>query len=219
MPRLVIFGVKNFAEMAHYYFTHDSAYSVAAFTVDGAYLEESHFQGLPVVPFEELEQHFPPGECSLFVAVGMGKVNAHRAEKVAAAEAKGYQLASFLSTRADHAPDLVLRPNTMIMERALILPFAQIGADTIIWPTTLVGFHSRVGDHCWLVAPTFGERVTIGDFTFIGLHATVSSFVTVGRRNILGAGALILHDTQDDQIYRGHASTSSKAPSYRLWSR
>ena len=49
--KLVIFGASNFAEVAHYYFTHDSPYSVAAFTVDASYLKESSFRGLPVVPF------------------------------------------------------------------------------------------------------------------------------------------------------------------------
>lgn len=219
MRRLILFGVANFAEMAHYYFTRESDYSVAAFTVDGAYLRASTFQGLPVVPFEEIERHYPPEECSMFVAVGLGKVNGHRAEKIAAAEEKGYALASFVSARADRHADLVIHPNTMILERATLMPYCTLGKGTIVWPTTVVGFHSQVGACCWLVASTCGERVTLGERTFVGLQATVSSFVTVGKRNILGAGSLIMHDTGDDEVYRGNASRASRVPSYRLWSR
>ncbi len=60
MRDLVIFGTRNFAEIAHYYFTHDSPHRVVAFSVDGAYLESPTFAGLPVVPFEEVSRHYPP---------------------------------------------------------------------------------------------------------------------------------------------------------------
>src|SRR4051794_40387181 len=98
MSKLILFGTRAFAELAHYYFTHDSPYSIVAFTVDGIYLQESTYKGLPVVPFEEVHLHFPPDGHDLFVAVGIGKVNRRRAAKVAEAEAKGYRLAGFLSS-------------------------------------------------------------------------------------------------------------------------
>src|SRR5260370_42439065 len=118
-----MFGVKNFADIVHYYFPHTSDYSVAAFTVDGAYLKESTFRCLPVGPFEAVDQHFPPQGYDLFVAVGIAKVNAQRAVKVAEAEARGYRLASFISSRAARPPDLIVGPNTAIMDRAHSMPY------------------------------------------------------------------------------------------------
>jgi sugar O-acyltransferase (sialic acid O-acetyltransferase NeuD family) len=217
MSKLVIFGARAFAEIAHYYFTHDSNHTVAAFTVDGAYLRETSFRGLPVVAFEEVERDFSPSDCGMFVAVGIGRVNRARAEKVAGAEAKGYPLASFVSSRADVAADLVVRPNTMIMERAGIQPFVEIGRDTIVWSSSRIGFRTRIGDHCWIVGPILGESVAVGDHTFLGLNATIAPSVTIGRSNVIGAGALIVSDTADGQVYRGRASTPSRAPSGRLW--
>lgn len=217
MKRLVIFGTQAFAEIAHYYYSHDSGYSVSAFTVDAPYLKEATFKGLPVVAFEEVEKQFPPGECNVFVAIGIHGVNKLRAAKVAEAEAKGYHLASFVSSRADVAADLEVRPNTMIMERAGIQPFVEIGRNTVIWSATRIGFHARIGDHCWIVCPIFGESVTIGDYSFIGLNATIAPHVSIGKSNVIGAGALILRDTQDSEVYRGHPSTPSRAPSSRLW--
>ncbi len=52
MKEIVIFVAKEFAEIAHYYFTIDAALRVAAFTVDAKYLDQSSFKDLPVVPFE-----------------------------------------------------------------------------------------------------------------------------------------------------------------------
>jgi len=217
MKKLVIFGARAFAEISHYYFSQDSEYQVVAFTVDGVYLRESSYRGLPVVPFEEIEQHFPPAEHDLFVAIGIGRVNRDRAAKVAQAEGKGYRLASFLSSRADVADDLVLRPNTMIMERAGIQPLVQVGRDTVIWSATRIGFRGRIGDHCWIVCPILGEAVTVGDYSFLGINATIAPGLTIGRSNVIGTGALILKNTRDGEIYRGHASTPSRAPSSRLW--
>jgi sugar O-acyltransferase (sialic acid O-acetyltransferase NeuD family) len=216
MQKIVIFGAKGFAEIAHYYFTHDSPHTVAAFTVDAAYLEQSTYKGLPVVPFEEVEQAFPPAEYGLFVAVGFDQMNQLRANKVAQAEAKRYQIASFVSSKADVAADLQVLPNTMIMERAGIQPFVQIGKNTVIWSTSRIGFRTRIGDHCWITCALFGESVTVGDYSFVGLNATVAPFVSIGRSNIIGSGALILHDTKDGEIYRGHASKASRATSDRL---
>jgi sugar O-acyltransferase (sialic acid O-acetyltransferase NeuD family) len=217
MKKLVIFGAKGFAELAHYYFSHDSGYSVVAFAVDAPYLRETTYCGLPTVTFEEAVNQFPPEKHEMFVAIGIHKVNRSRAAKAAEVQAKGYRLASFVSSRADVAADLVVRPNTMIMERAGIQPFVTIGQDTIIWSSTRIGFHTHIGDHCWIVGPLVGESATIGDYSFLGLNSTVAPFVQVGVSNIIGAGALILNDTKDFAVYRGQASTPARAPSSRLW--
>lgn len=216
MKELIIFGTDNFADICHFYFTNDSDYKVVGFTVDGDYLQENKFKGLPVVPFEEVEQHFPADRYDMFVAVGIRKVNGFRAEKFNAARARGYRLASFLSSRAIVHPDLSLAPNTMIMEYVTIMPFVEIGCDTIIWPRSGLGFRTRIGNHCWIVAGFTGETVVIGDYTFVGLNATISPFVDVGKSNIIGAGALILRDTKDFEVYRGCKSKPSIVPSTRL---
>ena len=217
MKRLVIFGARGFAQLAHFYFTHDSDHEVVAFTVDGAYLRETTFCGLPVVPFEEIERRFPPSEVDLFVAIGLEKVNAARAAKVAEVEARGYRLASFLSSRAFVSPDLVVPPNSMVMELAGIQPYVTIGRDTIVWSATRIGFGTRVGDHCWLVSSIFGESVTVGDYSFVGLNATIAPSVTIGRSNIIGAGAIITRDTKDFEVYRAPATEPARASSQRLW--
>ncbi|MEQ9410468.1 MAG: acetyltransferase [Fuerstiella sp.] len=216
MNEIVIFGTKNFAEIAQYYFTHDSNLTVAGFTVDGDYLEEESYLGLPVVPFEDLAKHFPPERYGIFVALGLNRVNQSRADKVAAAEAKGYRLAGFLSSKAHVADDFVLRPNTMVMEHAILHPRVTVGCDTIIWSTARIAWHSQIGNHCWVTSPCTGERVSVGDNTFLGINCTIAPGVSIGRRNIIGTGALIMSDTKDDEVYRGPVSRAARAASHQL---
>jgi sugar O-acyltransferase (sialic acid O-acetyltransferase NeuD family) len=214
--KLVIFGAANFADLVHYYFTHDSPYAVAAFTVDARYLKEAAFHGLPVVPFEEVEQRFAPDTHDMFVALGLANLNRARAAKVAEAEGKGYRLAGFVSSKARVAPELHAPPNAMVMEHSTLQPFVSIGRNTIVWSGTGIGFNTRIGDHCWIVGATFGESVTVGDHTFIGLNATIAPTVAVGASNVIGAGALIVKSTGEHEVYRGQASTASRVPSHRL---
>lgn len=215
MKQLVIFGTGSFALLSRYYFTNDSEYTVAGFTVDGQYQRETTFEGLPVVPFEEVERHYPPSEFDMFVAVGIRDINRFRARKVEEAEGKGYRLASYLSSRAVAPKGLVLAANTMVMETSVVHPHATIGRNAIIWPATGVTLHDRIGDHCWIVSVKIGESVTIGDYTFVGIGAVIAPFLTIGKRNLIGAGAVIVGDTQDSEVYRGAASKPSRVPSER----
>jgi hypothetical protein len=54
---LIIFGTGDIAQLAHFYFTNDSNYEVVAFTADRAFIFEDNFENLPLIPFEELENH------------------------------------------------------------------------------------------------------------------------------------------------------------------
>ena len=78
--RLVIFGIAEQAQLAHYFFSTDSDYDVVAFTVDNAFITTSEFCGLPALPFEEIDKRYPPDEHELFIALGYSKVNQLRKE-------------------------------------------------------------------------------------------------------------------------------------------
>lgn len=213
--KLYIFGAQNFAEMCHYFFTEDSGYEVAGFTVDAEYLVDTTFCGLPVIPYEELRSTVPPGEADIFVAIGVARINTLRAECVARVQADGYTLATFLSTRAHVHRDLDLRPNTMVMDHVMIHPGVSIGANTVLWSNCGVALKARIGDHAWVTSAVIGDSSTIGDYSFIGLNATIAPFVNVGRHNLIGAGAVITRDTEDYQVFRGPRSRPSSVSSLR----
>src|SRR4030095_17216220 len=99
MAEIVIFGVGQWAELAHFYFEHDSPHRVAAFTVDRAYLQQDKFNDLPVVAFEDREGHYPPSRFSMFVPLSFKKMNHVRADRYNSAKARGYQLVSYVSSK------------------------------------------------------------------------------------------------------------------------
>jgi sugar O-acyltransferase (sialic acid O-acetyltransferase NeuD family) len=202
--------------MCHYFFTEDSNYEVAGFIVDAEYLDRTSFCGLPVIAYEEFRQTVRPDQAEVFVAVGVAKINTLRAKKVAQVQEDGYRLASFVSSTTAIRKDFAVGPNTMIMDHVLIHPQVHIGADTVIWTGSRIALKVRVGDHCWITSAIIGDSATIGDFSFIGLNATVAPFVQVGSHNLIGAAAVILQNTKDYAVYRGPRSKPSPVSSLRI---
>lgn len=214
--KLYIFGTQNFAEMCHHFFTGDSGYDVAGFTVDAQYLDRPSFCGLPVIAYEEFRKTVRPEDADVFVAVGVAKINTLRAAKVAQLHQDGYRLASFVSSSSPVGRDLAVGPNTMIMDHVLIHPQVRIGADTVIWTASRIALKVRIGEHCWITSAIMGDSAVIGDYSFLGLNATVAPFVQVGSHNLIGAGAVILQNTKDYAVYRGPRSKPSPVSSLRI---
>jgi sugar O-acyltransferase (sialic acid O-acetyltransferase NeuD family) len=217
MSKLVIFGTGQIAELADFYFKHDSDHEVAAFTVDGAHLREDRFLGRPVVPFESVAAAFPPDRFDLFVAVSYTKINAVRAEKVVAAQALGYRLVSYLSSRATVFPGFELKPNCFILEDNTIQPFARVGANVTLWSGNHIGHHSVIEDDVFIASHVVvSGGVRIGRGSFVGVNVTLRDHVTIGQKCVLGAGALVLEDQPDLAVVSPGGTERSKVPSNRL---
>ncbi len=215
--RLVIFGSGDIAQLAHYYFTTDSSYDVVAFTVDAGYLKETTFCGLAVVPFEDVINVFPPSDNELFVALGYSKLNGLRKEKFLAAKAKGYKIASYISSRASVLNNGQIGENCFILEDNTVQPFVSIGNNVTLWSGNHIGHHSVIRDHTFIASHVVvSGGVDIGEQCFLGVNATLRDHIKVGDRCVISAGALLLGDAEQEGVYIGAATERSKVPSTRL---
>jgi sugar O-acyltransferase (sialic acid O-acetyltransferase NeuD family) len=215
--QIIVFGTGEVAELADFYFAHDSEFEVVGFTVDGAYMRRSEFRGRPVLPFEQLGEKFPSERFGLFVAVSYAKLNALRTEKVAAARAMGYRLVSYLSSRATVFPGFALKENCFILEDNTIQPFTSIGANVTLWSGNHIGHHSIIEDDVFLASQVVvSGGVRIGQGSFVGVNVTIRDHVTVGKKSVLGAGALVLEDQPDFSVIAPRGTERSKVPSNRL---
>lgn len=215
--RLIIFGTGDIAELAHVYFAAGTEFEVAGFTVDAAYLTETTFRGLPVVPFEEVGARHGPGDHDMFVALSYSRLNALRREKYLAAKSLGYRLASYVSPKATVLNEGRIGENCFILEDNTIQPFARIGNNVTLWSGNHIGHHSAIADHCFISSHVVvSGGVEIGEQCFLGVNATLRDHIKVGARCVIGAGALLLGDAAPDGVYMGEATQRSKIPSSRL---
>lgn len=217
MKRLIIFGAGQIGQVAHYYFAEDSSYEPVAFTMDAEFIEKDRAFGLPVLPFEEIEEKFSPDDCDLFVAMGYGKLNQSRQAKVAEARAKGYRLAHYVSSRAWVWKGFEPRDNLFLLENNTVQPFVSIGENTTLWSGNHIGHHTTIGANVFIASHVvISGAVTVGDNCFIGVNATIGDNLKVGNRSVVGAGALLLHDAPDAAVYAPTETEKSKVPSNRL---
>src|SRR5258706_7825017 len=169
MRKVVIFGTGKIADQAYFYLKNDSPHEIVAFTVDQAYLNVKENFGLPVVPFEVIEKRYPSDEFKMFVAVGwFAEFNKLRARKYEECKARGYQLISYVSSRASNIGQVTIGDNCFVLEFAVIQPCSKVGNDVFIWSGNHIGHHAEIGDHCYIAGNAMiSGNVTIEPYCFI----------------------------------------------------
>ena len=175
MSRVVIFGTGDFARIAHVYLREDSPHEVVAFTVDERYVDARRAAGPAGGPVRAARaSDYPPASCAMFVAIGFSRVNKARAEVYERCKAHGYELITYVSSRA------IVLGETRDRRQLLRLRGERdpaVRAD-------------RQRRRCSGAATTSVTTSTIGDHCFIASHAVVSGNVTIG--------ALLLRRRQRD---------------------
>ena len=204
MANLVVFGAGDIARLAHFYFSTDSEHEVVGFTVDSIYRTSDEFDGLPLVPVEELRERFSPSSVKMFVALSYAKMNRVRAEKYAAMKTLGYELVSYVSSRCSYLSQSPPGDNCFILEDNTIQPFVTIGNDVTLWSGNHIGHDSTIGDHCFISSHVVvSGHVSVGPCCFIGVNATVRNSISIGERTLIGAGAAIMKSTAPGSVYPG----------------
>lgn len=202
--KVIIFGASRLASLLWYCLTHDSPHEVVAFTVDASHRQAAALHGLPLIDFEAVEQHFPPPDHTMIVALGITDLNALRRARCTAARNKGYKLANYVSSRAMTWPDLDIGDNCLIFDGAILQPFTTLGEGVIVRSGVHISHHNTIGDFCF-IGPrvALGGSVTVGERCFFGLNAMVCPGVSIGDRCFVAAGAALNRDADGDHMYIG----------------
>ncbi len=212
--KVVIFGTSKVADIAYSSIQDDPASDLeaVAFCVDSKYYQESTKEGLPVVKFEEVESIYPPSEAAFFVAIGYHQMNTLREERCRAAREKGYELVSFIDSRANIPSTVKVGENVLILNGVDIGPFSQIGDNVCIYSGAVISHHVTIGNHVWITSGTvIGGNSGIGDHCFLGINSTIGHNVLIGSNNFIGTNAVVTKNTPEDAVY-----IVADTPKYRL---
>jgi sugar O-acyltransferase (sialic acid O-acetyltransferase NeuD family) len=205
--KLIIIGDSSFAEIAYEYFTYDSPYEVCAFSVERSYLKKAELFGLPLVPFEDLQELYPPHEYEFFVAIVYTELNRLRTRLYQEVKTKGYTPASYISSKAFIWKNCKLGEHCFIFENNVVQPFVQIGNNVILWSGNHIGHHSHIEDNCFISSHVvISGHVLIGENCFLGVNSTIVNNVSIAKDNIIGASALVAKNVEEDKVVRGTAS-------------
>lgn len=217
MEKVIIFGVGDISDIAHFYLSQDTQYEVVAFTMDKEYIKEEIFRDLPVVAFDNLEDLYSIDEYKLFIPLGYTKGNKLREQKFLDAKEKGYKLISYISPNATIASNAKIGENCFIFENNTIQPFTTIEDNCILWSGNHIGHHSTIKAHCFIASHVvISGGVEVGENTFIGVNATLRDHISIGVCNVIGAGAIIMSNTDDGAVYAPERTSPRKIKSSAL---
>jgi sugar O-acyltransferase (sialic acid O-acetyltransferase NeuD family) len=211
--KLIIFGNSAFAEIAYEYFTYDSDYDVIAFTIERDFLKKETLFDLPVVAFEDLSSLYPPNDHAIFVAATYTQFNRLRTRLAREAKGMGYQLASYISSKAFVWRNVTLGEHCFIFEDNTLQPFVTIGNNCVLWSGNHIGHHSIIKDNCFIsshvVISGFCE---IGENCFIGVNATIGNNVNIGRDNWIAPGVNLLKNTPPNSLFKAAKTLPADIP-------
>lgn len=203
MKRAVIFGTTEFAQVARVYLRDDSEYAVEAFTVDRRFIESDSLLGLPVIPFEELTQTYPPAEFAVFLGVGYSRMNANRRDTYEACRKAGYTVPTYVHSSVLRWPETQIGDACFIFEENVVQPFVRIGDNCVLWSGNHIGHHTKIGDNVFIASHVvISGNCTIGDNCFVGVNATFRDGISVGSNTVIGAATVVLKDAASDAVYK-----------------
>jgi sugar O-acyltransferase (sialic acid O-acetyltransferase NeuD family) len=206
MTDLIIFGTKDLAQLAKYYFDTDPEYfnyNIVAFTVDAEYMDCETFEGLPVVPFETIESTYDPNTHLLFAPVTGTGMNRVRESIYNRGKAKGYKFCSYVSSKATVC-DNEIGENCFILEDNTLQPFTKIGNNVVMWSGNHIGHHSVIKDHVFFTSHVvLSGHCVIDEYSWFGVNSTIRDGLHIAESTLIAMGSLITKNTEREGFYMG----------------
>lgn len=204
MQKVVVFGTGKIADALYQTVLVDAKPRVVieGFCVDGKYRNVDRKFGLPVVDFETIQDHYPPDQYGMIVAIGYHDLNRVREEKYKRALEMGYILPGYINSDVMLTKDAIIGRNVLVFNNVLVGPGASIGDDTVIFPGAIVSHHAKIGMHNWITSGTvIGGQTTVGDNCFLGINSSIGHNINIGNLNFIGSRTVVTKSTEDKGVY------------------
>lgn len=201
MKKAIIFGVSCYSKHIFYYLNQENKIKVCGFTVDLKHKTCDSFMGLPVIDFENIEEHFPPSEYGIFICIGYKKMNAVREAKFFEAESKGYEILSYCHPSAIINCEEIGKGN-IIMENVVIQPYCKVGSGNIICENTVISHEVQIGNFNHFgasVAVAGGAKIE--NNCFIGGNSSIKEKICLEDKTLVGSGAYISKSTKANSAF------------------
>jgi sugar O-acyltransferase (sialic acid O-acetyltransferase NeuD family) len=216
--KLVIIGDGDLAQIAYEYFTHDSEYEVCGFAVEKEFKKRDALFALPVVSFEEVEQHFDSHTHDAFVAIAYPQLNRVRTRIYLATKDKGYKIASYISSKAFCWSNAELGENVFIFEDNTVQPFTKIGNNVILWSGNHIGHHSEIKDNCFISSHVvISGHCLINENCFIGVNSSIGHGIVIAKDNFLAQGTVVFKSTEENGFYEGNPAVKRTITAKRFF--
>ena len=194
--KVIIFGTSIFSQVVFQTIVQEDLAEVVAFTLNKNYIDKTEFEGIPVIPFEELDKKYDMSKHEIIIALGYKRMNDIRKDIYLKCKELGYSIYTLISRNA-----LVYTNNiaegSIILPLAFVGPYVSIGECVILWNNVSICHHSKIGAFTHIAGgTTVGGETNIGSNCFIGMNCTFKNGIEIGDRTFVGANSYMNQNTE-----------------------
>lgn len=201
MKKTVIFGTNELSELLGWYLEIDDRYDFVGYTLDDEYCKAEIFADKSIIPFSKLKEHFSANDLEILVTIGYSKMNDSRKlvfEKITAA---GYNIAEYVHPSAVVCCKVKGKGN-IILENCVLGPYSTLGDGNILYSSTTIAHHCVVGSfNFFSIECAVAGCVNIHNNCFFGVNCTIRDNVQILPYTLIGAGAYIAENTEENSVY------------------
>lgn len=203
MKNLVIIGAGNVGGFVASYFKNClEDFNLIGFLDDDSSKAGKDFIGYPILgKIECIVQH--PTSTAIIIGIASATVKATIVEKL---RRLGYN--NFPSLVANNT---WVSEKSVIGEGCIIYPGVMINYNCTIGSFVVLNMNCAIGHDCVLEdyvnfcpGVLLGGNTTIGRYTDMGIGSQTKQSIAIGQNSIIGAGAVIINDVEDNAVVVGN---------------
>jgi sugar O-acyltransferase (sialic acid O-acetyltransferase NeuD family) len=139
---------------------------------------------------------------SFIVAIGNNTARRRFASEI---RIRGGNVVTLVHPSCWISPTATIESGTVFIGANMVFSAARVGSDVLVDPDTTIGAESVVCDGVYLCPGChLGAQVTCEEECFLGIGAVAIPNTVVGRRAVVGAGAVVIRDVPAGKLAVGN---------------
>ncbi len=200
MKNIIIYGTGHYADIVFNLITKRLHRKVSYFTVDRKYMTDSHYNGVPIIAFDTIENNLNTGDYCIVIAFIGNEMFNIRAQKFIDAKSKGFILENIIHDSVIIETEDIGEGN-IILANTYIGPFCSVGDGNIFWQNVVIPHHNSIGNFSHFApSVSLSGYSVIKDNCFLGNNSVVSNHVVIDNHSLVGACSFVKKNTSPYEV-------------------
>ncbi|QRN85515.1 hypothetical protein JR334_11295 [Clostridia bacterium] len=207
MKPVVLYGTSPVSQMVFLDAKEQEDFQIVAATQKREDRNNDTFFDIPLLDFHTITKEYPPEDYDMLLAISHITEIRYRQRLFETIKQMGYTMRNYISPRADVKDTSNWGENNIVMAGAHVGVNGILGDNNLIRQNTYLGHNFIVGDNN-VISPgcCIAGDVVVKDGCYFGLNATVVDYLTVETETLVGAGAVVIKNTEPYSTNVGNPS-------------